>query len=95
MEVSVAELRVVADKLFAHLLQLGHDTVSITHDYYWAVPKDTRHDPYVQPVELTLGQLSDEISELKRISDGTAEPISFGLVWLSSIIREIGEETVE
>lgn len=95
MEVDVAELKLVADKLFAHLLQMGHVTVSISHDYYWAVPKETRHDPYTQPVDLTLGQLSDDILELKRIGNGTADPHSFALVWLASVIREIGEETVE
>ena len=95
MEVDVAELRAVVDKLFAQWLQSGHTTVSIIHDYYWAVPKECRHDPYTQPVGLTLGQLTDDLLELKRISDGKTEPMSFALVWLASVIREIGEEIVE
>ncbi len=94
MEFDIAEIKLIADKLFAHLLQTGHATVSIDCDYYWDVPKDARRNPYAMPTDLALGQLSDDMSELKRISAGTTEPLSYALVWLSSVIREIGDEIV-
>lgn len=94
MDVNVAELRAVADRLFAHLLESGRDVVSVPHDYYWSIPKETRYDPYSQPSELTLGQLSDDLAELKRIENGEAEPLSYALVWLAAVIRAIGEEAV-
>jgi len=94
MDVNIAELRAVADKLFVHLLESGHGVVSLPHDYYWSIPKETRHDPYSQPSELTLGQISEDLTELKRINTGQAEPLSYALVWLASVVRAIGEETV-
>ena len=94
MDVNVNELRDVANKLFDHLLQSGHEMVTIPHDYYWSIPSELRHDPYSQPKEFTLGQFSSDIEELSRINNGTDEPFAFALVWLASIIREIGEITV-
>jgi hypothetical protein len=80
--------------LFAHLLESGHEFVPLPHDYYWSIPKEALYNPYSQPSELTLGQLSDDLEELKRIDNGKAEPLSFALVWLAAVIRAIGEETV-
>lgn len=94
MEVNIAELRKVAEMLFVHLEKSGHDIVSITQDYYWSIPKECRYDPYLQPSELTLGQLTEDLTELKRIANGETKVISFALVWLSSIIRVVGEEVV-
>ena len=94
MEVSIQELRSATDKLFAHLSESGRATVSIKHDYYWSIPKECRHDPYSQPTDLTLGQLSSDLAELRRIIDGSGEPLAFALVWLAEVIREIGEEVV-
>lgn len=94
MDVNVAELRAVADKLFTHLLESGDEVVSLPQDYYWSIPKETLYDPYSQPSEFTLGQLSDDLSELKRIESGEGEPVSYALVWLAAILRAIGEKTV-
>jgi hypothetical protein len=41
-----------------------------------------------------LGQLSDDWGELKRITDGDAEPIGYALVWLAAIRRRVGEKAV-
>ena len=94
MEVNVVQLRAVADKLFAHLLTSGHEVLSLPYDHYWSIPKEKLYDPYSQPSELTLGQLSDDLAELKRIYNDQAEPLSYALVWLAAVIRAIGEDTV-
>lgn len=94
MDVHIKELRAVADKLFRHLLESGHETIDLPQDLYWSIPKEARYDPYSQPTELTLGQLSDDLAELKRIESGEVEPLSFALVWLAAVIRAVGEETV-
>lgn len=94
MDVNVASLRIVADKLFEHLQQSGNNVVSIPHDYYWSIPKDTLYDPYSEPINLTLGQLSDDLAELNRIQSGNSEPLAYALVWLAAVIRAVGEEIV-
>lgn len=94
MEVTIAELRIVANRLFDNLDKAGRQAITIPHDYYWSVPQDERYDPYKQPSELTLGQLSDDIRELRRIATGEAQPLAYAFVWFSSIARALGEEVV-
>jgi hypothetical protein len=94
MDANISEIRAIADKLLAHLLESGHNVVSLPHDYYWSIPKDARYNPYSRPSELTLGQISDDLNELKRIHRGETDPLSYALVWLASVLRAIGEETV-
>ncbi len=60
----------------------------------WAVEREQRIDPTREPTALSLGQLSDDIQELKRIGELDVEPIGYACVWLSNILRELGEKTV-
>lgn len=94
MEIDLSELRQIADRLFDHLKQNGHLTVTVEHDYYWDVPKSSRYDAYHPPSDHTLGQLSDDLSELRKITNGNSEPLSYALVWLGSMLRAVGEELV-
>ena len=94
MEVSIPELRKIADKLFSHLEKNGTTVVDIPHDFYWYLSEKNLYDPYITPSEFEMGQLTDDSAELKRILNGEAEPVAFGLVWLASILRAIGEKLV-
>ena len=95
MHVNIKDLKNASDKLFEQLLESGLHDLTLTHDYYWEIPKQSRIDPYTTPTEFTMGQLSFDIAEMKRLIDGTAEPIPYALVWLAAILREIGEKTAE
>ena len=92
MEVTTRELRQAVTKLLDHLDEAGHGLLNINNDYYWSIPANQRYDPYKEPAKFTLGQLSDDWSEIKRIIAGESAPIGYGLVWLSAVIRAIGEE---
>ena len=92
MKVSVSELRNMSERLFDHLESGGNSQLEIPQDYYWYVPTKERYQPYVEPKGLTLGQLSDDWAELQKIIRGESEPIDYALVWLSTILRVIGEK---
>jgi len=94
MEINTQELREAANLLFDHLVKAGQQKVSLPHDYYWNVPKEAEYDPYKQPTSLTLGQLSEDLKELKGLLKGDKEPLAYALVWLASILRAVGEEVV-
>lgn len=95
MQVRIATLRALADKLFTHLEQTGHSAIEIDEDYYWDVPAVRRYNPYEKPEELTLGQLSDQWSDLKKILAGEKNVLNYDLVWLAAILRRIGETAAE
>lgn len=91
--VRVAELRAMAEALLAHLEASGVEEIPIAHDFYWSVPPAERYDPARTPGDLTLGQLTDDLAELRAIAAGTREPAAYALVWLASLLRYSGERT--
>jgi hypothetical protein len=94
MDVRISDLRAVAERLLEHLQETDREVISIDHDYYWVIPKEQRYEPDEEPKEFTLGQLSDDFRELMRIKNGEVEPIGYALVWLSSLLRVVGEKTI-
>jgi len=80
--------------LLQHLEESGQKEFEITEDFYWDVPADKRYEPYEEPKELTVGQLSDDWSEVTHMVNGDRELVAYGLVWLASVLRRIGEKAV-
>jgi hypothetical protein len=94
MKVSISELREHFEKLAQHAQDCGVDEVEIDEDFYWSIPPERRYLPYEEPGEPTMGQLSDDLTELRAIASGEKEPVNYGFVWLSAILRRIGEKLV-
>lgn len=92
MKISLRELRAVTGKLYDHLEASGMSDVDVPDVFYWSIPKEGRRDQYTEPKDFTVGQTSDDLAELHRIAAGEADPMGLGLVWLASILREIGED---
>ena len=95
MEVTIKQLREAFEKLAVHLEQQGKKSVAISFDFYWSIPKVQLYDNYDQPTQLTMGQLSDDLLELQRIASGESPTISYGYVWLSTILKAIGDSEVD
>ncbi|MEW6434149.1 MAG: hypothetical protein AB1730_21825 [Myxococcota bacterium] len=94
MRIKTEDLRRVANVLFDHLERTGHSEVDVDKDFYWSIPDRQLYSPYEKPTEFTLGQLSDDHSELEQILSGRREPIAYALVWLAALIRYVGSKTV-
>jgi hypothetical protein len=92
MKVSVNELRKVTERLYSHIEESLGDEIEVPDLFYWSIPVEGRRDQYEEPKEFTMGQTSDDLEELKRIGSGQREPIGLGLVWLGSVLRELGED---
>lgn len=93
MTIDIEELRAIIAKLL-DAVETNGAKVEIEADYYWDVPHDDRYDRYASPTQLTIGQLSDDWNELKRIGRGEAAALPYALVWASSILRRIGEQVL-
>jgi hypothetical protein len=94
MRITTADLREACQRLLAHVEDVAGNAVVVEKDFYWDIPRDARFDVHREPEKFTVGQLSDDWNELQRIATGKAEPVAYALVWLSSIIRAIGEQVV-
>lgn len=93
-EITVSDLRRITDKLFDHLDENGITKVKITEDFYWDVPAENRYDQYEKPTLLSIGQLSDDINELNNMVMGRSTVVSYGFVWLASVLRRVGELSI-
>jgi hypothetical protein len=94
MEITISELRKINLQLLDHLEICGHNVIEVDSDFYWTIKKEELYDPYKEPEALALGQLYDEYGFLKKIVDGENEPTAYALVWLSAVLRYIGEKIV-
>jgi hypothetical protein len=94
MKVNVSELRQAANIIFDHLESLGHNEIDIDQDYYWNIPDGKLYTVYEEPSGFTMGQLSDDLNEMRKINSGQKAPIAFAFVWLSPLLRALGTKIV-
>lgn len=94
MEIKLSDLSQICTRLFFHLEEMGIQTIDVNEDFYWNIPKSELYNPYQNPSELDLGQLSDDWNELQKILSAQQEPYAYGLVYLAPILRLIGEKVI-
>lgn len=94
MKIQISELRRINTQLLDHLENCGHNEIEIDVDFYWTIKKEELYDPYKKPEALGLGQLYDEYGFLRNIIDGNSEATAYAFVWLSALLRYIGEKIV-
>ena len=92
MQVTLEDLRAVTERLYDHLASQGHQELDVPDVHYWSIPREQRVDRYEEPTDLTIGQTSDDWERLRRIRTGESEVVGYALVWLASVLREIGEQ---
>lgn len=92
MKITTKEIMDVAEVLCRHLDNHGHSEVEIQATSYWAIPKESEHDAYSEPMEHTLGDLAEDWSELLAMVAQPDNAIGYGLVWLGGILRAIGQQ---
>jgi hypothetical protein len=94
MRITIDELRRSAELLLAHLEESGCTEVEIDQDFYWSIDPEHRYQVYSAPTNFSVGQLTADWKELSDLLTGRNEPIGYGLVWLSAILRAVGEKNV-
>jgi hypothetical protein len=94
MKINVEDLARASNLLFEHLQKEGVNVIDIDADYYWNIPKEQRYEPYTEPSQFNLGQLTDDLQEVTAILNGEKEPTGYALVWLSALMRSVGENVL-
>ena len=92
MEIPISDLRRISVILLDHVEQLDIKCLDLDVDYYWEIAAAERYDPTKDPKDITLGQLYHDWERLSEMLHGESEPLSIGLVWLSSLLRRLGEK---
>jgi len=87
----IRALTVIVDHLKA---QRETSVFEILEDYYWEVSEQQLYDPTQDPSQFTLAQLSHDWECISQILTGDSPPIGYALVWLSALLRAIGQKHV-
>lgn len=91
MRVTTSELARAAETILLHLESIGQTEFEMTEDFYWNIPEDEIYNPYAAPNNLDMGQLSEDLGRVRAILADPDLTVGAGLVWLSSILRRVGE----
>jgi len=95
LEINIDEIEKAMLQLFNELRTKKGNIIEIEAiDYYWAINAHELYNPYNDPTELTLGQINDDLNELKKLANNESKPVSLDFVKISSILTMIGNKTV-
>ncbi len=95
LRVDINEIEKALMKVLEALRSQKGDVIDMEPaDYYWSIDKDELYNPYADPAHFTLGQLTDDLQEIKKLAQGEVEPVSLDLVKVSSVLAAIGHKTV-
>jgi hypothetical protein len=95
MVIDLDDLRKVTNLLYDHIERNYGNNFVVKHDYYWELDKDELLDFNNNPKDFTIGQYSHDWERLQKMLGENDLVISYGLVWLASIIKYIGEQKIE
>ncbi len=96
MRIGIEEMKQAAVLLLDQVLAGGTTAVELDVDYYWDLEPTDRYDlsKIPEPSQLTVGQLVDDWQEIGKVLTGESDPLAYHLVWLSTILRHVGETVV-
>ena len=95
LNVSTADLRAAFEAVIAHIEEGSGTEVALPDDYFWWIQCPAVYDVGTrpQPDSLTIGQLS-EAWQFLLDSVRTDGVVSQSAVWLSQVLRAVGEAAV-
>lgn len=93
MRINLKDIISVLKLVFDKYEQLNIDFIETDKDYYWDIPFDELYNPYKQPENLTLGQLSFEIEELQKLLQGNSTIVAYDLKLIANILKAISEDS--
>ncbi len=91
MKVNIDEIQQITLHLLAKLKQSKGNEIDLKSDYYWNISIDELYKPYNEPANLTIGQLSDDLNELKK-GMRSDDSIPYDLKRLSEILKALSVE---
>ena len=91
MKINVSEIESITIRLLDMLKQSKGELLEFSNDYYWDILDNELFNPYKDPTNITLGQLSDELTELDKVKNLNNATI-YDLKRLGIIFRALSYE---
>ena len=91
MRVSIEEIEKVVSLLLSKLRESKGNEIELNNDFYWDISAEELYNPYEEPKNITLGQLSDDLVEIQRLNKSD-DAIAYDLKRLASILKALSIE---
>lgn len=92
MKVNIEEIHKITTILFSKLKEQKGNEIELENDFYWDISSDELYKPYDEPKNISLGQLSDDLNEVQRLSLSSDEAIPYDLKRIAEIIKALSIE---
>ena len=92
MKVNIDEIQKITSFLLSRLREEKGNEIEIENDFYWDISSDELYNPYDTPENISLGQLSDQLKEIKRLSVSPDNAVSYDLKRIAVIIKALSIE---
>ncbi|MEU5682512.1 hypothetical protein DEJ48_07125 [Streptomyces venezuelae] len=79
--------------LLLEKIHSGEQVLEINKEAFWSVPPDRAYEIYSQPEDLTIGMISESWGHLEDMLSDPDRVVGYGFVWLSDVLRAIGDES--
>lgn len=90
MKINISELQKISEIIFDHLVKREVKDVTIDENFYWKISADERYNMHVSPIELNVGSLNDDLSDLMRVLHGDQSVLAGHLQPLASVLEVLG-----
>jgi len=87
MDIEKKDLIELIDLLKSEIDGWFHEGIDFEDDFYWDIDREELYQFSKEPNDLSLGQLTEDWSELKRLKDKDQIPIKYDLQRLGVILR--------
>ncbi len=95
MQIDLAELKQVIDRLFNHIMETrGVKSFEFEKENYWNIPSRDVYESE-DPKELDIGSLSDDWEFLSKLLQPENQPVAYQLTQLAPLLRYLGERLGE
>lgn len=92
MKVNLDEIQKITFLLLSKLREQKGNEVKLENDFYWDISSDELYKPYDNPKTISLGQLSDDLIEIDRLSKSKDKAIPYDLKRISEILKALSIE---
>ncbi|ACE06213.1 hypothetical protein Aasi_0842 [Candidatus Amoebophilus asiaticus 5a2] len=91
MKVKIDDIEKVTSLLLSKLKESKGNEIELNNDFYWDISEEELYNPYQDPKNITLDQLSDDLEEIQRLIKSD-DAITYDLKRLASILKALSIE---
>ena len=92
MKINIDEIQKITSLLLSKLREQKGNEVELGNDFYWDISSDELYKPYDDPENISLGQLSDDLKEVQRLSQSSDGAIPYDLKRVAEILKALSIE---